>query len=89
MAAEPAHGVAVLKLCGVAKAFGPVLALRSGSIRVEAGSIHALVGENSAGKSTLVKIVAGVQRRDAGECSSTAHRSTSGRRPRPRPPGSR
>src|SRR3954464_11824877 len=56
-----------LELRDVAKAFGPVLALRSGSIRVEAGSIHALVGENGAGKSTLVKIVAGVHRRDAGE----------------------
>jgi rhamnose transport system ATP-binding protein len=56
-----------LELRGVAKAFGPVLALRSGSLRVEAGSIHALVGENGAGKSTLVKIVAGVHRRDAGE----------------------
>ena len=56
-----------LELRGVAKAFGPVLALRSGGIRAEAGSIHALVGENGAGKSTLVKIVAGVQRRDAGE----------------------
>src|SRR3954464_7547387 len=56
-----------LELRDVAKAFGPVLALRSGSIRVEAGSIHALVGENGAGKSTLVKIIAGVHRRDAGE----------------------
>ena len=67
MATDPAGKVAILELRGVAKAFGPVLALRSGSIRAEAGSIHALVGENGAGKSTLVKIVAGVQRRDAGE----------------------
>jgi rhamnose transport system ATP-binding protein len=56
-----------LELRDVAKAFGPVLALRSGSIRVEGGSIHALVGENGAGKSTLVKIIAGVHRRDAGQ----------------------
>ena len=34
---------------------------------VDAGSIHALVGENGAGKSTLVKIIAGLYRRDAGE----------------------
>jgi len=58
---------AALELRDVAKAFGPVLALRSGSLRVEAGSIHALVGENGAGKSTLVKIVAGVHRRDSGQ----------------------
>ncbi|UAJ78443.1 sugar ABC transporter ATP-binding protein [Leifsonia sp. ZF2019] len=57
----------VLELSRVVKSFGAVVALRSGSIRVEPGTIHALVGENGAGKSTLVKIVAGLYRRDAGE----------------------
>ena len=56
-----------LALRDVRKSFGPVVALRSGSLEVHGGSIHALVGENGAGKSTLVKIVAGVHRRDAGE----------------------
>ena len=65
MAVEPAQG-ATLVLEDVAKSFGPVAALRSGSLTVQPGSIHALVGENGAGKSTLVKIVAGVHRRDAG-----------------------
>src|SRR5829696_6438325 len=60
-------GAAALELSGVTKAFGPVVALRSGSLMVHPGSIHGLVGENGAGKSTLVKIVAGVHRRDAGE----------------------
>jgi rhamnose transport system ATP-binding protein len=55
-----------LELQDVAKAFGSVLALRSGTLTVHPGSIHALVGENGAGKSTLVKIVAGVHQRDAG-----------------------
>jgi rhamnose transport system ATP-binding protein len=55
-----------LELSAVVKSFGPVVALRSGSLRLESGSIHALVGENGAGKSTLVKIIAGVYRRDAG-----------------------
>src|SRR4051812_12025837 len=55
-----------LVLTDVRKTFGPVVALRSGSLTVRPGSIHALVGENGAGKSTLVKIVAGVHRRDAG-----------------------
>ncbi len=59
-------GPAALELREVSKAFGPVLALRSGSLRVHAGSIHGLVGENGAGKSTLVKVVAGVYRRDSG-----------------------
>ena len=57
---------AVLQLTDVSKSFGPVVALRSGSLDAHAGSIHALVGENGAGKSTLVKIVAGVYRRDGG-----------------------
>jgi rhamnose transport system ATP-binding protein len=63
MAGGPAP---VLELRDVSKSFGPVVALRSGSLRVHAGSIHALVGENGAGKSTLVKVVAGVHRRDSG-----------------------
>src|SRR4051812_39042339 len=66
MAAD-APRVATLELRDVAKSFGPVAALRSAGITVDAGSIHALVGENGAGKSTLIKIVAGVPRRDAGE----------------------
>ncbi|HYH34646.1 MAG TPA: sugar ABC transporter ATP-binding protein [Nocardioides sp.] len=65
--AEQSVSVPALQLRDVAKSFGPVVALRSGSLTVERGSIHALVGENGAGKSTLVKIVAGVYRRDAGD----------------------
>jgi rhamnose transport system ATP-binding protein len=77
----------VLELRDVSKSFGPVVALRSGSLRVGAGSIHALVGENGAGKSTLVKVVAGVHRRDSGtfelggeavDFSSTAESKKSG-----------
>ncbi len=56
----------VLELSKVVKSFGAVVALRSGSLRLSAGSIHALIGENGAGKSTLVKIVAGLYRRDGG-----------------------
>ncbi|WP_210503357.1 sugar ABC transporter ATP-binding protein [Nocardioides xinjiangensis] len=56
----------VLELRDVSKSFGPVVALRAGSLAVDAGSIHALIGENGAGKSTLVKVVAGVHRRDSG-----------------------
>ena len=64
----------MLELRDVSKSFGPVVALRSGSLRVEAGSIHALVGENGAGKSTLVKVVAGVlpPRRAATSCSAAS-----------------
>ena len=64
--ATPLSGQPVLVLQDVAKSFGPVAALRSGSLEARAGSITALVGENGAGKSTLVKIIAGVHRRDSG-----------------------
>ncbi len=56
-----------LELRRVVKSFGAVVALRSGSLTLHRGSIHALIGENGAGKSTIVKIIAGLYRRDAGE----------------------
>ena len=56
----------LLELTDVAKAFGAVVALRSGSLALHRGSIHALIGENGAGKSTLVKIIAGLYQRDSG-----------------------
>ena len=59
--------IPALELRRVVKSFGPVVALRSGSLTLDAGSIHALIGENGAGKSTLVKIIAGLYRRDAGD----------------------
>ena len=56
-----------LELHRVVKSFGPVIALRSGSLTLQSRSIHALIGENGAGKSTLVKIMAGLYRRDSGD----------------------
>ena len=56
----------LLDLQGIEKYFTGVVALRRGDFQVEAGEVHALVGENGAGKSTLVKIVAGMLERDGG-----------------------
>jgi ribose transport system ATP-binding protein len=50
----------------LAKSFGPVQALRSATLVVEPGEVHALLGANGAGKSTLVKALTGVLRHDSG-----------------------
>jgi rhamnose transport system ATP-binding protein len=55
-----------LRLAGVAKRFGAVHAIRQADMTVRAGRVHALVGENGAGKSTMIKIVSGAERADAG-----------------------
>ena len=51
---------------GVAKSYGPVVALRDVDMQVSAGKVHALLGANGAGKSTLVKVLAGVVQPDKG-----------------------
>jgi ribose transport system ATP-binding protein len=58
--------VSLLEARDVSKHYGPVVALRSASLVVEPGEIHALLGANGAGKSTLVKVLTGVVRQDAG-----------------------
>ncbi|MGV8894882.1 MAG: sugar ABC transporter ATP-binding protein [Rhodoglobus sp.] len=57
----------LLEMRGVTKSFGAVAALAGANLTLDAGSIHALVGENGAGKSTLVKIIGGLHSRDGGE----------------------
>src|ERR1700704_5517442 len=59
-------GIAV-EVSGMTKRFGAFAALDGVSMRVAAGSFHALLGENGAGKSTLVKCLVGFYRSDAGE----------------------
>lgn len=48
------------------KRYGGVHALRGASLTVHAGEIHALLGENGTGKSTMMRILAGVETADAG-----------------------
>jgi len=54
-------------LRNVHKCFGATLALRGADLELEAGEIHALLGENGAGKSTLVRVLYGLVAPDRGE----------------------
>jgi len=51
---------------GVSKAFGAVQALLNADFQASFGEVHALVGENGAGKSTMIKILSSVLRPDSG-----------------------
>jgi ribose transport system ATP-binding protein len=55
-----------LELRGVDKQFGGTKALDGASLTVRIGSVHALLGGNGSGKSTAIKILAGVHEADAG-----------------------
>ena len=55
-----------LETIGMSKSFGALKALQDVSIKVPAGSFHALLGENGAGKSTLVKCIMGFYTADRG-----------------------
>lgn len=57
----------MLELTHVSKSFGGVAALRDVSFTLRSGEVHGLVGENGAGKSTMMKIIAGVHADFEGE----------------------
>jgi ABC-type uncharacterized transport system ATPase subunit len=55
-----------LELSGIRKSFGDFLALDDARLSVEYGEVHALLGENGAGKSSLMNVAAGLYSPDAG-----------------------
>jgi rhamnose transport system ATP-binding protein len=57
----------VLELNGITKIFPGVKALNNVHFQLLPGEIHALMGENGAGKSTFIKVITGVHQPDAGE----------------------
>ena len=57
----------LLQALGITKAFPGMRALDGARLELEAGEIHAVMGENGAGKSTLMKILAGINTADEGE----------------------
>lgn len=52
---------------GITKSFGSNSVLRGVNFNIQAGEVHALMGENGAGKSTLMNILTGLHQSDAGE----------------------
>lgn len=57
----------ILELQGITKTFPGVTALSDVHFQLRRGEIHALMGENGAGKSTFIKIITGVHQPDGGE----------------------
>jgi ribose transport system ATP-binding protein len=58
--------MAVLEVSGLTKRYPGVTALDGVDLSVRAGEVHVLIGENGAGKSTMVRCLSGIERPDAG-----------------------
>ena len=56
----------ILELKDVVKTFGGVTALHNVQFQLKRGEVHALMGENGAGKSTFIKVITGVHQPDSG-----------------------
>ncbi|MGV8876292.1 MAG: sugar ABC transporter ATP-binding protein [Rhodoglobus sp.] len=57
----------ILEVRNIVKTYGGVKALDSVSMSLTAGNVHCLAGENGCGKSTLIKVISGVEQPDSGE----------------------
>ena len=67
MGGVAAGAVPMLELRRIRKSFPGVLALNDANLKIEQGEVHALLGGNGAGKSTMVGVIAGVLKPDGGE----------------------
>ena len=69
MTAEASSVSPLLSMRAISKSFGGIPALSAATLDVNAGEVHALIGQNGAGKSTMIKILTGYVSRDSGEIS--------------------
>jgi ABC-type uncharacterized transport system ATPase subunit len=69
------NNVNIVEMRGITRSFGSVTANRGIDLAIRAGTIHAIVGENGAGKSTVMKILYGFYTADAGEILIDGQRS--------------
>ncbi|MBE9559026.1 MAG: sugar ABC transporter ATP-binding protein [Proteobacteria bacterium] len=69
MTSENQASPSAIGLEGVSRSFGATVAVDDVSFEINTGSVHALLGENGAGKSTIVKMLAGLIEPDAGSFS--------------------
>jgi ribose transport system ATP-binding protein len=63
---EDSVGVPAISVERVRKAYGATIAVDDASFSVAQGAVHALLGENGAGKSTIVKLLSGLTQPDSG-----------------------
>ncbi len=56
-----------LEVRNICKQFNGISVLKDVALQIRSGEVHALMGENGAGKSTMIKIITGVYTKDAGE----------------------
>src|SRR5829696_8812245 len=68
-ATTPSTGEGLLAMTGIVKEFPGVRALDGVDLDVRAGEVHALLGQNGAGKPTLIKVLAGAHQPDSGTIS--------------------
>ena len=66
----------ILEIRGLSKGFPGVQALSNVDLTLKRGEVHALMGENGAGKSTVIKVLTGVYEKDAGDITYTTAKST-------------
>src|SRR5699024_1542102 len=60
-------GEVILEMQDIKKSFGVVRALKGANFKLKKGEVHALMGENGAGKSTMLKVLIGIYQIDAGK----------------------